>query len=174
MGKYKMSKSTKLIIFIALFCSPFAAIAAGAFVASGIASAFGGAKQAKANRRAIKYERRALKREAQNVLKVSQDEAARFQDQGEAFQGTQKQQLGMSGVDLEGSPLMVLNETAANLEKDRQRIIDQGEYDAQTLMNKRKALKKAGAAADVGSNWAIAGSLFSGGANAISAYNAIK
>ncbi len=94
----------------------------GAYQAGKAAEAQGKAEQAIAEHNA-----RLKEREAAAELERSRAAAERFEREGEALQGTQQVQLAKGGVlTTVGTPALLLEETAQELEADRMQILKEG------------------------------------------------
>lgn len=65
-------------------------------------------------------------KEAAEIRDAAQAEADKFQRRAKAFKGTQRARIARGGVLVEGTPALLLEETAQNLEADRLAILEQG------------------------------------------------
>jgi hypothetical protein len=130
--------------------------------ASGIGNiigAFGANKRAKAERGAMKSQMKFLGNQRQQVDEMFGMKLDQFDQQGESFLSSQQKNLGLSGVSMEGSPLLAMAQSEQNLAQDREMIerertmelagIDQ---EVDQLRRGKKANKKA-------SRWNMASSL---------------
>lgn len=132
------------------------------------AEAQGRAQADIAARNALLAERQA---EEQRVAAAA--EALRQESEGKRLQGRQRALIAKSGVELRGSPLSVVVETAQELEADRLTILREGAIRAGTLREKAgifraqgvsaksrgKAAKRASILSAVGTGLSTAGSV---------------
>lgn len=72
------------------------------------------------------YNAKILEQEAVERRKAAEYQAQVQEREGERLLGTQKALYGMSGVDFSGTPLSVIEETATELEMDRQMLLREG------------------------------------------------
>ena len=145
----------------------------GGAVAGGVATHEAGqqakrdakAQQELANRNALLKER-----QAKAERERAQEEARQFEKEGEALQGTQQVTLAKGGVLTEiGTPALVLEETAQELEADRLKILKEGflaesfrKSEAENLRFQGRIAKAKGSAAARGATYKAAGSLLTG------------
>ncbi len=106
------------------------------------AAAQGAAAQAIAQRNALLAERQA---EEERVAAAA--EALRQEREGKALKGRQRALFAKSGVELRGSPLSVIVETAENLEADRLTILREGAIRAGTAQAQAGIFRAGGVAA---------------------------
>lgn len=109
-----------------------AIVQGAAAIGGGVLGAVGEAQQGKADRKSMRRQRRHLRR----TRDISLD---RFDTQSESFLSQQQQQYGISGVDLEGSPLLVAAESEQNLAQDRSMM--EMDFNAQ-IKDLSKAIKQ--------------------------------
>lgn len=130
-----------------------AAISAGSAIAQGI-----GAKKAADEQAAIQEQ------EATFATAQSRDVAGQVREEGESFLSSQTAGFGASGVRLdEGSPLAVMQESAANLEQDVQRTLKSGEFQSTRLRNLAASTRTQG-------KFALAGGILSGGSTFLTGF----
>lgn len=67
------------------------------------------------------------------VTKQTEKEVGRFREAGEAFKGTQRAVIGRSAAKMEGTPLMLLQETSAKIEEDVLAIKEYGAHERRRL-----------------------------------------
>ena len=84
------------------------------------------AAQAEAQQETLRYNAQLKEQQARAELIRSQEEARKFQRQGEQLQGAQAVAIAKGGVLSSGSPLLVIEDTANELEKDRLSILRDG------------------------------------------------
>ncbi len=106
------------------------------------AAAQGRTAQAIAERNALLAERQA---EEERVAAAA--EALRQEREGKALKGRQRALFAKSGVELRGSPLSVIVETAENLEADRLTILREGAIRAGTARAQAGIIRAGGVAA---------------------------
>ncbi len=119
-------------------------------------------------------------RQAEAAREQAREEADRFKERGERLQGKQKVALAKGGVLAEtGTPALVLEETAQNLEDDRLAILREGflrgsfaESEAEGLRAQGRAAITRGKNAQIGSFLGAGGTLLTGlGAAGYAAYS---
>ena len=116
-------------------------------------------------------------REAEGKRQAAAEAAIQKERQGRALRGKQRAMFAKSGVELRGSPLSVLVETAQDIEADRLTILREGaiagatdEYRAGIMRAEGSAAKKRGQAAKRASVLsAVGGGMTSGAAMAAGA-----
>ena len=59
-----------------------------------------------------------LREQADYQKRLSSEQASQFAKQGESFIGSQRAGIAASGVKMEGSPLLAMKESEANLRRD--------------------------------------------------------
>lgn len=109
-------------------------------------------------------------KEAEEIRIAAQDEAAKFAKEGRRLRGAQKVAIARAGVlSTVGTPALLLEETAQELEADRLAILEQGflrgefaESEAFGLRFQGVAARARGKAAKRGSQLAAAGTLLTG------------
>ncbi len=111
----------------------FAVVAVSALVAGVAIQAYGQYQAAKASeaegesaQAMANYNAKLRERQADAERKRAIAEAQKFEKEGEVLQGRQKVQLAKGGVLMEGTPAIVLEETAKELEADRMSILREG------------------------------------------------
>lgn len=85
------------------------------------------------------------KAEAERV--AAEAEALKFETQGEALKSRQRALFAKSGVELRGSPLSVIADTAQNLEADRLSILREGVIRSGTTKQRADIFRAEGSAA---------------------------
>lgn len=101
-------------------------------------------KAARAQKEAAQENAALLEQNAAVIEAQTLDDAARFRKEGEQFLSTQKTTIASSGVELEGSPLLALQETERALREDERRLIQAGILQAQTEREKARVTRKTG------------------------------
>ena len=149
------------------------AVTAGSAVLAGVQAKRQGEEQQKiAEFNAAIEERRAVaERDA------ALDASRKFEERGKRLTGAQRVAFAKGGVlASEGTPLLVMEETLADLEEDRLRIAEEGflrgsffESSAQVLRAQCRSFVARGRAARTGSILSAGGSLLTGGARVAAA-----
>jgi len=86
-----------------------------------------------------------MREQAQFQKEQAYDQAANIAKEGEAFQGSQRAGFAGSGVKIDsGSPLMVLRETAKNIQTDVSRTQQAGQHAYKSGLNQASALEQQG------------------------------
>ena len=124
--------------------------------------AYGSYQQGKSEEALGKYNAKVAERQAQAAEMQASAEAKRQQRATRAEQARQRVLLAKSGITSEGTPLMLLEQSAMNAEMDRQTILREGniqsdQFTSQAAADRARA-KSAGRAGRIGA----AGSLLSG------------
>jgi len=140
---------------------PFIAIAAAA--AGTAVSAVGQIKAGSAARRAGEYNAQTAELNAQRSLEDAaiREEQQRYQDR--QFLGRVRALVGVSGVELSGSPLLVLAENARQAEMDALLIRRGGTREAEAHAREAQSQRMQGRAAQTASRYGAAGTLLTGG-----------
>lgn len=153
-----------------------APLAIPAIIAGGGLMAYGqyqqgqaAAAQGKMEQDIMDYNAKIKEREAAAELERSRAEAAKFSKEGEELQGRQQVSLAKGGVlTATGSPALLLEETAQNLESDRRMILREGLLsesfrmsEAEGLRYQGRAAKASGLNARIASRYAAAGTILS-------------
>ena len=108
-------------------------------------------------------------KEAEEIRAAAQDEAIKFAREGRRLKGAQRVAIARGGVLAVGTPALLLEETAQELEADRLAILEQGflrgefaESEAFALSFAGVSAKARGKAAKRGAQLAAAGTLLTG------------
>ena len=145
-------------------------VVAGSAAATGI-SAYSAYQQGKTAEQQAKqeaawhaYNARVSEREAEAERKAADEEAIQHARQAEQFKARQRAAIGKSGVTMEGSPLLVLEDTAAQLALEESRIREMGlrrasAYKSQSILD----FSKSRAVSKSAKGYAKAGLLSAGG-----------
>lgn len=101
-------------------------------------------QQAKADAAWQAYNARVSEKEAEAERKASEQEAIQQKRHGEQLKARQRAMIGASGVTVAGSPLLVLEDTAAQLALENARIRESGlrrvsAYKSQSVLDFSKA-----------------------------------
>jgi len=149
----------------------FKALMAGAIIQAGGQIIQGLAAKAQSETEAAILEQNAKikEREAEAERKAAEVEAGQFARQGKELIGTQRVGYAKGGVLAEGTPALLLEETTAELEKDRLQILKEGylrggfrESEAIGLRFEKGAALQRGTSALTGSVIGSAGTLLTG------------
>lgn len=127
------------------------AVAIGTSVAGLVFQGYGINEQIKAQKAAAEAQKKAaeenaalLERNAAAIERQTMDDASRFRKEGQRFLSTQEAAVASSGVELEGSPLLALQETERALREDERRLIQNGILQAQTEREKARVTRRTG------------------------------
>lgn len=103
--------------------------------------------QSKSEQDILNYNAAQKMKEAEDIRKSASEEAERFAEEGRRLRGSQRVAISRAGVLTEGTPALLLEETAQNLEADRLAILEQGflrgEYAESEAFGQRFAGKSA-------------------------------
>ena len=113
-------------------------------VAATALSAASSIQQGRAADKAAQFNARALEADAKQAKAVAAFEARLARERGAKLLGRQRAAAGASGISLEGSPLLVMGETAANIERDALAIEFGGAARAAALRNQAAGERFAG------------------------------
>jgi len=135
-------------------------------------------RDAKAQQELAEYNAKLKERQAEAERERAQEEARQFEKEGERLLGTQQVQLAKGGVLTGiGTPALLLEETAQELEADRLRILKEGylaesfrKSEAEGLRFGGRIAKARGAAAAKAGTFKAAGSILTGVGTAGYAY----
>lgn len=94
------------------------AVAAGAGVA-----AYGQHQAGKAEEKAQKYNAKVQQAQAESERKAGAYQARQIEEEGRRVQARQRLLYGASGITAEGSPLLLLEDTALQIQQDKQMAI---------------------------------------------------
>jgi len=139
--------------------------------------------QAQAEQDILNFNAAQKVKEAEEIRAAAQEEARKFAKEGRRFRGKQKVAVAWAGVlTTEGTPALLLEETAQELEADRLAILKQGflrgefvESEAFGMRFQGVAARARGKAARRGSQLAAAGTLLTGmGTVGLTAYKLKK
>ena len=160
------------------------AIAAGAGVAAYGQYQQGQAAEAqgKAEQQIAEYNAKLKEREAKAEEERARADADRFRKEGEALLGEQQVGLAKGGVlSTTGTPALLLEQTAMELEADRMAILKEGylassfrESEAEGLRYEGRAAKARGKNLKTGYTYAAAGSILSGFGKSYTSYKTLN
>ena len=105
-----------------------------------------------------------IRTEAEAEAERAKIEEARHREKINKFMGTQRAMYGKSGLSMEGSPLLVMEETAAQGELDAMLIRQAGQARVAELTAERNMVKMGGRQAFYGGLTKAGGSLLTGAA----------
>jgi hypothetical protein len=140
----------------------WAVIAAGAATAGAGVQAYGSYQQGKSEEALNKYNAEVSRRQATAAEMQASAEAKRQQRASRAEQSRQRVLLAKSGVTTEGTPLMLLERSAANAELDRQMIYREGNIQADQFRSQATMDRMRAKSARRAGNLGVASSLLSG------------
>ncbi len=152
-----------------------AAISAGSAIQQGAAAA----EQSRAEQKILEQNALLAERQAQAERDAAADVAQKFEKEGRRLTGAQRAAFARGGVlATEGTPLLVIEETLAELEEDRINILREGflrgefrESEAFGLRFRGEAARARGRSAQRGSVLSAGGSILTG-ASRVRARNA--
>lgn len=144
--------------------------AAAAMVGGGLLSAYGQMQQGYAAKQAGEYNAQMAEMNAELTLKQAAEEETKFRSMFKRQLGDMRASVGASGVQLEGSPLEVMQDSIAQAELDATAIKTQGQRRAWALRSEAALQRYQGAAAQQGAMFGAAGSLLSAGGHAAGYY----
>lgn len=135
------------------------AVSSGTSIFSGILGIIEGFENAKA----LRESEQALKKAAEQAMGQSRGMARDIYHEGEEFKGAMSTAFGKSGTLMEGSPLLALADTQAEIERNIARAIEQGRIEREALLFQAKqAHRQAGQA-----EWEGIGNFFGGAMSSI-------
>jgi len=117
--------------------------------------------QAETEAAIMEYNAKIKEQEEAARVQAAEYQAKAFEARGEKLQATQRALYGVSGVEMRGSPLSVLDETAAELEADRLQILREGYISAGQSAAEAQIYKMQGAAAKQRGSAAARGAVLS-------------
>jgi hypothetical protein len=139
---------------------------AAAFIAGGLLGAAGSMQQGSAAKKAAKYNSKMLEARAVDVIAQSKEEERRQRVIGRKQLGDIRASYAASGVTTEGSPLDILEESAASAELDALTIRRNGERQAMAFRNEAKLERMQGRASYNAGQIGAAATLLNAGAMA--------
>jgi len=140
--------------------------AAAAMVGGGAVSAYGQMYQGQAAAAAGEYNAQLAERNAEDSLVQAKEEERRHRMISRNQLGDMRANIGASGVQVEGSVLEMLEDSAANAELDSLNIRHQGQSRAVQFRNEARLARFGGQTAQQGAYFGAASSLLTAGAQA--------
>lgn len=138
-------------------------IAAVAAVAGSAVSAIGAMQQGSAAAAAAEYQAEVQQQQAQQERRVAATEEEDFRDRQKRLMAARRASMGASGVETgAGSPLLAMEDFAAETEMQALRIREGGNIRATRLQQQAALTKAEGRNAKTGSYFAAGSSLLSG------------
>ena len=152
--------------------TPFKLMIAGTIAQAGGMVIQGLAAKAQSETEAAILEQNAKikEREAEAERKAAEVEAEQFARRGKELIGTQRVGYAKGGVLAEGTPALLLEETAAELEKDRLQILKEGYLRGGFRESEATGLRFEGTAAKTRGTSALTGSVLSAGGTLLTGY----
>lgn len=141
----------------------WAVVGATAAAAGSGMQAYGSYQQGKSEEALNKYNAEVSRRQATAAELQASAEAKRQQRATKAEQARQRVLLAKSGITTEGTPLMLLEQSAANAEMDRQMILREGNIQADQFRSQATMDRMRAKAAKRAGTMGAASSLLSGG-----------
>ena len=138
--------------------------------------------QGKAEQQIAEYNAKLKERQGKAEEERARADALRFEKEGEALLGTQQVGIAKGGVlSSVGTPALLLEETAKELEADRMAILKEGflagsfrESEAEGLRYEGRAAKARGKNLKTGYTYAAGGSILSGFGKTYSSYKTLN
>ena len=157
------------------FLVPFIPYIAAAFSVIGTISAMRAAeKQGEAAEQAGQFNAAVATRNSQVAVDQSNMDAERQRRETAQRQGVIRAGYGASGITVEGSPLDILESSAALGELDRQTILYKGKLRAQGYTDTATLDVMGGENAQTQAGYKAGNELFNGGARAYNAYTSLR
>ena len=129
--------------------------------------------QGKAEQQIAEYNAKIKEKEAAAALERSREEARQFAKEGEVLMGEQRVRLAKGGVlSTEGTPALLLEETAQELEADRMSILREGFLGESFAMSQAEGLRAEGRAAKARGKNAKTGSYYAAGSSLLTGFGA--
>lgn len=104
----------------------------------------GQVQESRSNRRSAKRNSDALGAEARSVLKQSKAQADLFRRNAEVIIGDQVSSFAKGGVDISGSPLLVIANTKQNISEEAAAIEINGRIEYERLVTQARRLRESG------------------------------
>ncbi len=139
----------------------FAAI--GALIGTGV-QAFGQLEAGREQEKAFRQRAGVLEADALVIEKAAREEGRQIRLEGRRLAGTQRVQIAGSGVNLAGTPLLVLAETRREIAKDAGFITEEGVRRGGSLRQQAGFERQQGKSARRAGRFGAATSLLTGGA----------
>lgn len=140
--------------------------AAAAMVGGGIIGAYGQMYQGHAAKQAGEFNAQVAEQNAELAIKQAKEEEVKFRSVMKRQLGDMRAAIGASGITLEGSPLEVIEDSAAQAEMDAISIRKAGEMKAHTYRTDAKLQRFQGEMGLQGSYYGAASSLLMAGGQA--------
>ena len=151
----------------------------GTTIAGAVAGTIGVIQQGRAAEAQSKSEQDILNfnaaqkiKEAEEIRDAAQEKARKFGREAKAFRGTQRVAIARGGVLATGTPALLLEETAQELEADRLAILEQGFLRGEFAESQAFAARFAGTSARARGRNIRRGTLLTAGATALSGIGA--
>jgi hypothetical protein len=142
----------------------------GMQMAGGVMEGYGNLQSLNAQAEAYKYNANMAHQNAVLAKQQSVEDARRLEIQGQKALGSIRAATGASGVQMEGSPLDVLEQSARNVELDRLTVLHAGQVKAISYENQAQLNTMGADSANSQQALSFLGPLLSGGGNAASTY----
>lgn len=151
-----------------------AAAAAIAQVAGIGMSAYSQYEQGRSQNEWSQYNAAIAERDAKASRQSAEYEAGRKRKETERLLGRQRALYSKAGVTFEGSPLLLMEETAAEGEIDALMIQREGKLRASRYQSEAELSRMKGSAAQRAGYWGAGSTLLTGGSSAASVYGSMK
>lgn len=133
--------------------------------ASSLMSAAGSLQQGKEEQATLDYNADVMRQGAQATREKAEFDETMHREKVRKLLSSQRAAYGAAGVDMAGSPLLVLEDTAAQGELEAKTIKHGGEVEASQKLNQAEIYETQGKNARSASIWKAGTSLLSGGAS---------
>jgi hypothetical protein len=137
---------------------------------STLVSTAGAIQQGQAEREAAEYNAEVMRQGAQASRDKAEYDETIHRERIRRLLSSQRAEYGASGVDMAGSPLLVLEDTAAQGELDARAIRYGGEVEARQKLSQAEIYEQQGKSAKTASYYKAGSSLLSGGASIAKTY----
>lgn len=136
------------------------AIVGGSIMAaSGGLGAIGNFMGGRSQRRAMNSQLNFLGEQRQQMDEMFGMKLDQFDQQGETFLSSQEQQIGLSGVSMEGSPLLAMMESEKNIAQDRDMLERERAMTLAGIDQEMDQIRRGRNASRQASNWGLASNI---------------
>ena len=151
-----------------------ATIGAIASMAGTAFSAMNQIQQGKDQKKWYEYNAAVAERDAEEARKIAEYEAEQTRKEGQKLLSAQQARYASSGVTFEGSPLLLMEETAKEIELDALMTERTGEVTAQKYTTEAALSRMKGSSANTAGYYGAGSTLLTGAGQAASSYSKYK
>lgn len=151
-----------------------AAAGAIASIAGTAFSAINQMQQGQDQRRWYEYNAAVAERDAEEARRIAEYEAAQTRKEGQKLLSVQRARYASSGVTFEGSPLLLMEETAKEIELDALMTERTGEVTAQKYTTEAALSRMKGSGAKTAGYYGAGSTLLTGAGQAATSYGTYK